>query len=112
MVFDRTESFRHAFGKPPEIRLKFKSGRENAVFGLLLDISPSGARVFVDDEFPGHADTLNISFAIANETINADCLVVWKKAAAGGWIYGLHLTRDAVREMFIADEVKALKEKK
>ena len=112
MVFDRTESFRHAFGKPPEIRLKFKSRRQYTVFGLLLDISPSGARVFVDDELPAHADTLNISFAIMNETISADCLIIWKKAAAGGWIYGLHLSQDAVREMLIADEVRALKQKK
>lgn len=112
MIFDRTESFRHAFGKPPEVRMKFKSDRENTVFGLLLDISPSGARVFIDDEIPANAETLNVSFAIMNERINADCLVIWTKAVAGGWIYGLHLTRDAVREMFIADEVKALKEKK
>lgn len=112
MIFDRTESFRHAFGKPPEVRMKFKSGRENSVFGLLLDISPSGARVFVDNEIPANADSFNISFAITNETIRADCQIIWKKAAASGWIYGLHLTRDAVREMFIADEVKALKEKK
>ena len=112
MIFDRTESFRHAFGKPPEVRMKFKSGRENSVFGLLLDISPSGARVFVDNEIHASTDTLNLSFAITNEKISADCLIIWEKSAAGGWLYGLNLTRDAVREMFIADEVKALKEKK
>lgn len=111
MIFDRTESFRHAFGKPPEIRMKFKSGLENSVYGLLLDISPSGARVFVDNEIPLDAAGLNIAFAITHEQINAECAIIWSREAAGGWIYGLHFSCDAVREMFITDEVKALKEK-
>ncbi|HSP20739.1 MAG TPA: PilZ domain-containing protein [Planococcus sp. (in: firmicutes)] len=92
--------------------MKFKSGLKNRVYGLLLDISPTGARVFVDNELPIDAAGLNIAFAITYEQINAECAIIWSQEASGGWIYGLHLTRDAVREMFITDEVKALKEKK
>lgn len=112
MIFGRTESFRHAFGKPPEICMKFKSGPENAAYGLLLDISPSGARVFLDDELPLDAAGLSIAFTITHEQIIAECAIIWSQEAAGGWIYGLSLKRNAVREMFIADEVNALKQKK
>ena len=92
--------------------MKFKYGPKNSVYGLLLDISPSGARVFVDNELPIDAAGLNIAFAITHEQINAECAIIWSQEADGGWIYGLHFMRNAVREMFIADEVKALKEKK
>lgn len=111
MIFNRTEHFRHAFGKPPEIKLEFNGDSVNTMYGLLLDISPAGARVFADNKIPVDAK-LNISFAIAHERIHAESAIIWAQEAAGGWIYGLHLTRNAVREMFIADEVKALKEKK
>ncbi|QDY44667.1 hypothetical protein FK545_01500 [Planococcus glaciei] len=54
MFPNRMESYRHSFGKPLEIRMEIQ--RENEVqrriFGLLLDVSPGGAKIFSEYELP------------------------------------------------------------
>lgn len=112
MFFGRSENFRYAFGKPPETRMNFMDGPAQNVYGLLLDISPSGARIFVDNEIPECAGEVKLSFAIMHERIQADASIIWARQLADGWIYGLQLTPNAVREMFISGEVEALKQKK
>lgn len=109
MFQDRMESYRYSFGKPPEIRLEIQ--RENEVqrriFGLLLDVSPGGAKIFSEHELPVGAVAVKFFFKINHENIAASGELVWKSAISNGWVYGVEYFADSAKEMLIAEEIKA-----
>lgn len=109
MFPNRMESYRHSFGKPLEIRMEIQ--RENEVqrriFGLLLDVSPGGAKIFSEYELPLGTVAVKFFFKINHENIAASGELVWKSAIPDCWVYGVKWFADPVKEMLIAEEIKA-----
>lgn len=110
MFFNRTEISRHSFGHPPEVAIWLDNKKEAAVYGLILDISQRGARIFSEKELLEGPNHFQFSFIVYQETIRTEAVLAWKKPHAGGWAYGFEFLKDPIREMLIAKELSSLKE--
>lgn len=109
MFYNRSEVFRHSFGHPPEVAFRGDVRGGDAIYGLLMDISLKGIKVFVEKEMKEETGDVHLSFIVHQETIQAEALLVWKKPCAGGWMYGLKFKKDPIREMLLNNELAALK---
>lgn len=109
MFYNRTESYRHSFGKPPEFRMEISDygNIHSCVLGLLLDVSARGAKIYSEKELPTESGAIKLTFKISHENIKAEGKLVWKSKTSDGWIYGVEWLVDPVREMVIADEIKS-----
>ena len=110
MFSDRTEVYRHSFGKPPEIVICTRDEKSAASYGLLLDLSLEGAKVFSEAEVGKGMDFFELKFHIYHDAIATEARLVWKAPHRDGWTYGFRFRKDPVREMLLAKELGSLKE--
>ncbi|TWT07257.1 PilZ domain-containing protein [Planococcus sp. CPCC 101016] len=115
MFYKRSESFRYTFGTPPEIRLRImdtihKQFLSPNIYGLLLDISPKGAKVFSEKEWVMGEENVSLEFVLNHETITAEATIVWKQQYEEGWLYGIDFNQNSIKEMLILSEIRELKE--
>lgn len=109
MFFNQSEIFRHSFGRPREVAIRGFAKDGDVVFGVLMDISLKGIKLFAEKEMKEKAEGFQLSFIVHQETIRAEALLVWKKRCAGGWMYGMEFKKDPIREMVLTNELAALK---
>ncbi|ANU27727.1 PilZ domain-containing protein [Planococcus versutus] len=115
MFYKRLESFRYAFGTPPEIQLQIRNlptadSMNLTIYGLLLDISPKGAKIFVEKERTVLQEMMKLKFVLNHEIITVEAKLIWKKPCEEGWLYGANFERSLIKEMLIVNEIKELKE--
>ena len=115
MFYKRSESFRYTFGTPPEICLHImdplrKQFLSPKIYGLLLDISPKGAKVFSEREWVMGEEAVNLEFVLNHEMISAEATIVWKQPYEEGWMYGIDFNHNSIKEMLILNEIRELKE--
>lgn len=110
MFSGRTENYRHSFGKPPEVVLMPSENGSEVLYGLLLDISLQGAKVFSEAELDGGQGSIALKFQVHHEVIRTEARLVWKAPHAYGWTYGFSFRKDPVREMLLAKELASMKE--
>ena len=115
MFYKRQESFRYTFGIPPEVLLKVQAvENEKATlskgYGLMLDISPKGAKLFSEEDLLENLKDVQLKFVLNHETITVKADFAWKKAYEIGWLYGVDFEWNPIKEMLIFNEVKELKE--
>jgi hypothetical protein len=109
---DRNEVYRHSFGKPPEIVIRTSDEKSAASYGLLLDLSLKGAKVFSEAELAEGMHWFELKFHIHHDAIRTKAELVWKAPQRDGWTYGFRFRKDPVREMLLAKELGLLKEQK
>ncbi|MDN7226215.1 PilZ domain-containing protein [Planococcus liqunii] len=109
MFPNRMESYRHSFGKPPEIRMEIlrEDGVQYRVFGLMLDVSTGGAKLFSEHELMKESEIITFFFIVNYEKITTCGKLVWKLKKPNGWVYGVKWFADPVKELLIAEEIKA-----
>ncbi len=115
MFYKRLESFRYTFGTPPEIQLQIKNRTNNdvltsTIYGLLLDVSPKGAKLFSEKEVTTLQEMMRLKFVLNHETITVEAKLAWKSRYEEGWLYGADFERNTIKEMLILNEIKELKE--
>lgn len=115
MFYKRSESFRYTFGTPPEMRMQVldplrRQPVSAGIYGLLLDISPKGAKVFSEKELQMGEETVSLEFVLNHETIAAHATIVWMEKYEEGWMYGADFEPNSIKEMLILNEIRELKE--
>ncbi|GEL04408.1 PilZ domain-containing protein [Rummeliibacillus stabekisii] len=114
MKFKRTESFRHIFEN--RITSKYKVIMDGIVqdfsstseFCQLVDLSPSGARIALNDNLPieGKVCVIELLFVLHTKPIAVHGEVKWKRPAFGHYYYGIDLETDELIETLIISELK------
>ncbi|MGK7378661.1 PilZ domain-containing protein [Planococcus sp. 1R117A] len=109
MFYNRTESYRHSFGKPAEIFIEMVYGNNIhfPCYGLLLDVSPRGAKIFTEKDIFEEDSSFTGVFKINHEKIEAQANMVWKTPITGGYLIGVQWTKNQIRESLIADELES-----
>ena len=115
MFYKRLESFRYTFGTPPEIYIRVLGAAESPlktteIYGLMLDVSPKGAKLFSERELQPGEENVSLEFVLNHETICSDATIVWKQQYEEGWMYGADFERNSIKEMLILNEIRELKE--
>ncbi len=113
MIYKRKESFRFTFNPPPacifnivevdNMRLDSRNAE-----GILIDISPSGAKLASKLDIPIHHKKIKIklSFKINEDTIYANGILIWKKTTQLGNNYGVQFVNASDLTDVIMEELK------
>lgn len=111
MFYNRQEHYRHMFGKPHELTIHMEGSEGTTVrHGLLLDISPRGGKLFLEQELVHLREAVDVDFTLNHEKIRLKAILLWKENAKDGWIYGMEFIKDPIKEMLIGNELKAYRE--
>jgi hypothetical protein len=116
MFYKRSEYFRYTFGDQLEAKLHLivaGNGETESKPGecLIIDISPSGAKIFSAYEFPVNRESLklHIHFQLHEEIIDVTGKIVWRKPSKGGYLYGFEFADDVKSGEVIIDQLKKMR---
>ena len=115
MHYKRTEYFRYTFGTPLEAKFQIAvaegSGTKSGIGACsLIDISPSGAKLYTKFDIPFGQDSaqIHLNFKLYETEINVEGKFVWKGQYRGAHLYGMSFEEDLIKEQLIVDELKLL----
>lgn len=109
MEYKRSESFRHELLTPVDIRYSCIVNQVSFTrIGKILDISPSGVSVLLQDELTAEemSNDMSFSFCLHTQDITAGGVIRWKKYHNDGYRYGIELDATEQLESLIIEELK------
>ncbi|WNF35865.1 PilZ domain-containing protein [Bacillaceae bacterium IKA-2] len=112
MKYKREETFRYVIVEKLNCKFKIISARgqqfdSSYSNGDLLDISPSGLKIFSPlDISPQKNVVFYVEFTLNNQPIKLNATLIWKKNVGNGYQYGLkhHGSKEEVR--MLIEELK------
>ncbi len=112
MKYKREETFRYEFTK--EFKCLFKIISIDGVKhdsstseGLILDLSPSGVKLFSPLDIPSEKNIIfQIEFILNKNTIKLPALIIWKRDVGNGFHYGLQHQGAEEDTRLLIDELK------
>ena len=120
MIFKRQEGFRFAFGEPLDagvvvlIEGKPLDVERTRIMCKILDISPCGLKIMIDEDFSEHENKilqLEISFILDATEIKGIGEIVWSKKIGSGYYYGITFFNQPGVEKLIINELKLRRRK-
>lgn len=99
MIFKRDESFRYEFKEPLPLTFSIheidnQKSSSSPGIAKLIDISPSGCKIFTPLEIPSNSHEINLTlnFTLSSKEFVINGAVLWSKAFGKGFYYGLKTT--------------------
>ncbi|MBO2534283.1 MULTISPECIES: PilZ domain-containing protein [Rummeliibacillus] len=114
MEYRRKESFRHVLiHEVPVTYTIQKDGRTTYQKGKIVDISPSGLKLFTEENLQYERRTLelDLSFILYSKPINVKGDVRWKKTSGDGYYYGIDMDNVEEHQELIISELKLRRKK-
>ncbi|MGG0655045.1 PilZ domain-containing protein [Rummeliibacillus pycnus] len=109
MEYRRKESFRHVLIHEVPVTYNCRRDGVNTYYqGKIIDISPSGLKLFTEENLPceqGEVE-MDLSFKLYTKPINTKGDVRWKKTVAGGYQYGIDMNMLDEHQELIISELK------
>lgn len=114
LEYRRRESFRHVLIQEVPVTYSVKNdGMMSYRKGKIIDISPSGLKMFTVDELISNNEMrdLDLSFTLFSRPINVKGDIRWKKAFGDGYYYGIDMDNVEEHQELIISELKLRRKK-
>lgn len=108
MQYKRQEPFRHVFNQPIDsvFQIVTESSESKPGEMKILDISPSGLRMFSKLDLPSQI-RITAKFTLMEQTIDLEGLINWKSEQYEGYEYGVECNHNDEKKSVIIDLLKA-----